>query len=49
VPALDHRFMWSRVPLAVVVAGDALIVLSFYIIFRVFKANTFGSATIEIA
>ena len=49
VPALDHRFMWSRVPLAVVVAGDALIVLGFYIVFRVFKANTFGSATIEIA
>jgi hypothetical protein len=24
VPALDHRFKWSRAPLAAVIAGDAL-------------------------
>ncbi len=49
VSALDHRFMWSRVPFFSVLLGDALIVLGFAIVFRVFKENTFTSATIEIA
>ena len=49
VPALDHRFGWSAVPLAVVVAGDALVAIGFYLISRVYRSNPFGSATIEIA
>ena len=49
VPALDHRFQWSRVPLYLVIAGDVLIALGFYIIFLVFKENTFASPTIEVA
>lgn len=35
--------------LAAVVVGDALTVLWFYAMFRVFQENTFTSATIEIA
>jgi protein-S-isoprenylcysteine O-methyltransferase Ste14 len=49
VPALDHRFGWSSVSLSVVIAGDVLIAAGFYIIFLVFRENTFTSATIEIA
>jgi protein-S-isoprenylcysteine O-methyltransferase Ste14 len=49
VPALDHRFGWSSVPLSVVIAGDVLVAVGFYVIFHVFKENTFTSATIEIA
>jgi protein-S-isoprenylcysteine O-methyltransferase Ste14 len=49
VPALDHRFRWSRVPLPMVLAGDALTVVGFFITFRVYKANTFASATIEVS
>jgi protein-S-isoprenylcysteine O-methyltransferase Ste14 len=49
VPALDHRFVWSRVPPALAFAGDAMTVLWFYLMFLVFKENTFTSATIEIA
>src|SRR5438128_1128716 len=49
VPALDHRFGWSAVPLYVVIAGDILVAVGFYIISLVFKENTFTSATIEIA
>jgi protein-S-isoprenylcysteine O-methyltransferase Ste14 len=49
VPALDHRFGWSGVPLAAVVGGDVLVGVGFYIIFLVYKANSFSSATIEIA
>jgi protein-S-isoprenylcysteine O-methyltransferase Ste14 len=49
VPALDHRFGWSAVPVGAVVAGDALVAIGFYLIALVYRANTFSSATIEIA
>ncbi len=49
VPSLDHRYGWSRVPLAVVIAGDALVALGFLIVFLVFRANTFTSSVIEVA
>jgi protein-S-isoprenylcysteine O-methyltransferase Ste14 len=49
VPALDHRFEWSNMPIYVVVAGDILTVVSFYIMFIVLRENPFASATIEIA
>jgi protein-S-isoprenylcysteine O-methyltransferase Ste14 len=48
VPSLDHRFSWSHVPLWIVLAGDLLVVLGFYIVFKVFSVNTFTSATIEV-
>jgi len=47
VPALDHRFAWSYVPPYIVVAGDVLVGFGLYIIFLVFKENSFTSATIE--
>ena len=49
VPALDYRFMWSNVPLYVVIAGDILTAVGFYIVFLVYKENPFSSATIEVA
>ncbi len=49
VPALDRRFGWSDVPAALSVAGNGLVVLGFYLISRVYRVNTFASATIEIA
>jgi protein-S-isoprenylcysteine O-methyltransferase Ste14 len=49
VPGLDHRCGWSAVPLAVVVAGDVLVAIGFYLISRVYRENTFTSATIEVA
>ena len=48
VPAFDHRFGWSSVPLGVVVAGDLLVAIGFYFIFLVYRENTFTSATIEV-
>jgi protein-S-isoprenylcysteine O-methyltransferase Ste14 len=48
VPALDHRFMWSHAPLFAEVAGDLLVLLGLSIVFRVFRENTFTSATIEV-
>jgi protein-S-isoprenylcysteine O-methyltransferase Ste14 len=49
VPALDHRFHWSSVPAYIVIAGDLLTALGFYLIFLVYKENKFTSATIEVA
>jgi protein-S-isoprenylcysteine O-methyltransferase Ste14 len=48
VPALDHRYGWSRVPLAIVLTGHVLFVVGFYFIYRVYRENTFASATIEV-
>jgi protein-S-isoprenylcysteine O-methyltransferase Ste14 len=49
VPALDHRFGWSRVTLPVIIAGDFLVAIGFAFIFRVYRENTFTAATIQIA
>jgi protein-S-isoprenylcysteine O-methyltransferase Ste14 len=46
---LDRRFAWSRVPLALVILGDALVALGFFIIFLIFKENTYSAGTIEVA
>jgi protein-S-isoprenylcysteine O-methyltransferase Ste14 len=48
LPSLDHRFSWSAVPLPVVVGGDILVALGFFIVFLVFKENTFTAATISV-
>jgi protein-S-isoprenylcysteine O-methyltransferase Ste14 len=49
VPALDRRFGWSALPAYSAVGGDVLIAVGYYLIFRVFKENTFTSAIIEVA
>ena len=49
VPALDHRFHWSEMPLYASVGGDVLLALGFLIVFFVCKENTFASAIIEVA
>jgi protein-S-isoprenylcysteine O-methyltransferase Ste14 len=49
VSALDRRMGWSRLPTVLVLAGDGLVALGLFIVFRVFRANTFTSATIEVA
>jgi protein-S-isoprenylcysteine O-methyltransferase Ste14 len=49
VPAFDHRLGWSTVSLGGVVAGDVLVAIGFYLIFLVYRENTFASGTIEVA
>jgi protein-S-isoprenylcysteine O-methyltransferase Ste14 len=48
-PALDHRFGWSSVSASVSLLGDALIALGFLFIFFVFRENSYGASTIQIA
>jgi len=49
VPALDHRFGWSIVSIFGVLFGDVLLAVGLYLIFLVYRENTFTSATIEVA
>ena len=49
LPALDHRFVWSHMPLSPVLAGDALVALGWLAFYLVFRENSFTSATIEVA
>src|SRR5690349_16805315 len=46
--SLDHRFGWSKIPAWMVLCGDFLVALGLYIVFLVFRENTFTSATIEV-
>jgi protein-S-isoprenylcysteine O-methyltransferase Ste14 len=49
VPGLDYRFHWSHVAPLVSWVADAVVALGFYIVFLVFKENSYTSATIEVS
>lgn len=46
--ALDRRAGWSRVPALLNILGDGLVALGLFAVFRVFRSNSFASATIEV-
>ncbi len=48
LPGLDQRFGWSAVPLAVTIAGMALVLLGYLMILRVFLANSYASRIVEV-
>jgi len=48
VPALDHRYDWTTVPPSVVAVGDALVIIGCLLIARVYRENTFTSATVQV-
>ncbi|NLH00183.1 MAG: isoprenylcysteine carboxylmethyltransferase family protein [Chloroflexi bacterium] len=48
-PGLDYRFNWSDIPPAASLIADGFVALGFYIVFLVFRGNTYTSATIEVA
>lgn len=49
IPALDHRFSWSKVPVALEALGILLVAVGFFVVYQVFRVNTFSAGTIEIA
>jgi protein-S-isoprenylcysteine O-methyltransferase Ste14 len=48
VPGFDHRYQWSSVPTSMVLLANALVVLGFLIIYRVFMENSFAASTIKV-
>ncbi|HEX6533576.1 MAG TPA: isoprenylcysteine carboxylmethyltransferase family protein [Gemmatimonadaceae bacterium] len=49
VSGLDHRHGWSSLSTPLVVAGDALVVVGFWIVHRTFRENSYTSAIIGTA
>jgi protein-S-isoprenylcysteine O-methyltransferase Ste14 len=49
VSAVDYRLGGSQVPSAVVILGDVLIIIAYLGIYFVFRENSYGAATIQIA
>jgi protein-S-isoprenylcysteine O-methyltransferase Ste14 len=48
VPGFDRRFGWSRMPAWLSVIGNFLIIVSIWMVYRVFEENSFASSIIEI-
>ena len=49
VPGLDHRFGWSNVPPILSLIADGFVALGFFIVFLVFRENSYTRATIEVS
>jgi protein-S-isoprenylcysteine O-methyltransferase Ste14 len=49
VPGLDFRFHWSDVPPVVSLISDGFVALGFFIVFLVFRENSYTSAIIEVS
>jgi protein-S-isoprenylcysteine O-methyltransferase Ste14 len=48
VAGLDRRFGWSDVPLPVVLCGCATVTAGMFLIYRVFRENTYCASVIEL-
>ena len=48
VPGFDHRFGWSHVPTALVVAADVLVLLGYIGFFLVLRENSYASRVVEV-
>ncbi len=49
VAGLDRRFGWTHVPAVLSALSDLMVVLGLYIVFLVFRENSYTSAIIEVA
>ena len=49
VPGLDYRFGWSNVPPILSLIADGFVALGFFIVFLVFRENSYTRATIEVS
>jgi len=48
IPAIDYRFNWSEVSPVIVVLANVMVFLGYYIVFLVFKENTYTSRIVEV-
>ncbi|HUX49570.1 MAG TPA: isoprenylcysteine carboxylmethyltransferase family protein [Spirochaetia bacterium] len=48
LPGFDFRFGWSRVPMAVALGADLLVLLGYVIVILVFRENSYASRTVEV-
>jgi protein-S-isoprenylcysteine O-methyltransferase Ste14 len=48
IPGFDYRFHWSAVPVGVVIAANAIVLIGYIFIFFVFKENSYASTVIQV-
>ncbi len=48
LPGFDHRFGWSNVPPAVVLAADAAVLVGYFLVILVFRENRYASRVVEV-
>ena len=48
IPGLDHRFGWSNVPIAAVLAADVVVLAGYLLQALVFKTNSYAAAAIVV-
>ncbi|MCX6709686.1 MAG: isoprenylcysteine carboxylmethyltransferase family protein [Candidatus Woesearchaeota archaeon] len=49
IPGFDYKYSWSSVPVWLVIASDILILLSYLLVFLVFRENSYTSRIVEVA
>ena len=48
IPGVDYRYHWSVVPVWIIIAANALVLLGYVFIFLVFKENSYASTIIQV-
>ncbi|MCM2466223.1 methyltransferase family protein [Methanoculleus oceani] len=48
IPGLDHRFGWSDLPVAVVLAADGVVLLGYFIFFLTIRENSYAARVVEV-
>lgn len=48
IAGFDYRFHWSNIPLYISILADVFVMIGFFIVFLVFKENSYTSAIIEV-
>ena len=48
IPGFDFRFSWSDVPLVVVIIGNIMVFLGYWLVFLAFRENSFTSCIVEV-
>lgn len=48
IPGLDYRFHWSGVPTGVVIFSNIMIMLGYFLVFLVFRENSYTSRVVEV-
>jgi hypothetical protein len=47
-PGIERRFNFSRIPAALVLLGDALVAVGYYIVFLALRENRWAASSIEV-
>ena len=48
IPGFDYRYGWSNVPTFIVIISNILVLVGYFIVFLVFKENTYTARTIQV-